>query len=448
MTDSTLLIVNARLVNEGQITEGDVFIRAGRIEQIGFGLTGREADHVIDAKGLHLLPGMIDDQVHFREPGLTHKADIATESAAAVAGGITSFMDMPNTIPNAVTRTALADKFLLAAGRSRANYAFWFGGANDNIEEIKALRPEQACGVKVFMGASTGNMLVDDPVTLERIFAECPLLIATHCEDSTLIRADEERLRAELGEEMTAAAHPKIRSEESCWRSSSLAVSLARQYDARLHVLHLTTARELAHFSVGPVTGKRITGEACVHHLFLDDSHYAELGNLIKCNPSIKTAADRQALVRALAEDRLDVIATDHAPHTLREKEQSYLRAPAGLPLVQHALPLALEHVHDGNLTIEQVARKTSHSVADLFGIRDRGYLREGYWADLVLVDLKTANEVRGEDLLCKVAWSPFEGMRLRSTVQTTIVNGVVAWDAGGLTGEIPGRRLECHAAR
>ena len=290
MTDSTLLIVNARLVNEGQITEGDVFIRAGRIEQIGFGLTGREADHVIDAKGLHLLPGMIDDQVHFREPGLTHKADIATESAAAVAGGITSFMDMPNTIPNAVTRTALADKFLLAAGRSRANYAFWFGGANDNIEEIKALRPEQACGVKVFMGASTGNMLVDDPVTLERIFAECPLLIATHCEDSTLIRADEERLRAELGEEMTAAAHPKIRSEESCWRSSSLAVSLARQYDARLHVLHLTTARELAHFSVGPVTGKRITGEACVHHLFLDDSHYAELGNLIKCNPSIKTA--------------------------------------------------------------------------------------------------------------------------------------------------------------
>ena len=448
MTDSSLLIVNARIVNEGRITEGDLYIRAGRIEQIGFGLTGREADRVIDAKGLHLLPGMIDDQVHFREPGLTHKADIATESAAAVAGGITSFMDMPNTVPNAVTRTALADKYLIAAGRSRANYAFWFGGANDNIEEIKALRPEAACGVKVFMGASTGNMLVDDPVTLERIFAESPLLIATHCEDSTIIRANEERLRAQYGEDVPVSAHPEIRSEESCWRSSSLAVELARRHDARLHVLHLTTAREMAHFATGPVTGKRITAEACVHHLVLDDTHYAELGNRIKCNPSIKTAADRQALVRALAEDRIDVIATDHAPHTLREKEQSYLRAPAGLPLVQHALPLALEHVHDGSFTLEHAVKKTSHAVADLFGIRDRGYLREGYWADIVLVDLKTPNEVRGEDLLYKVAWSPFEGMRLRSTVQTTIVNGVVAWDAGGLTGEIPGRRVECNAAR
>ncbi|MBM4196272.1 MAG: dihydroorotase [Gammaproteobacteria bacterium] len=448
MTDTSLLIVNARLVNEGSVTEGDVFVRAGRIERIGFGLAGQAADRVIDARGMHLLPGMIDSQVHFREPGLTHKGDIATESAAAVAGGITSFMDMPNTVPNAVIRTVLADKYLAAAGRARANHAFWFGAANDNIEEIRALRPEQACGVKVFMGASTGNMLVDDPVTLERIFAECPLLIATHCEDSTLIRANEQRLREQYGDDVPVSAHPLIRDEESCYRSSSLAVGLARRYDARLHVLHLTTAKELGLFTPGPVSGKRITGEACVHHLWFDDSHYAELGNLIKCNPSIKTAADRQALLRAVAEDRLDIVATDHAPHTLREKEQPYLRAPSGLPLVQHALPLALEHVHDGTLTIEQVVRKTSHSVADLFGIRDRGYLREGCWADLVLVDMKAANEVRGEDILYKVAWSPLEGARLRSTVQTTIVNGVIAWDDGGLTGEIAGRRIECHAAR
>jgi dihydroorotase len=448
MTDQSLLIVNARLVNEGQVTEGDVFVRAGRIERIGFGLTGQQADRVIDAGGRHLLPGMIDDQVHFREPGLTHKGDIATESAAAVAGGITSFMDMPNTVPNAVTRPALADKYLMAAGRARANFAFWFGGANDNIEEIRQLRPEQACGVKVFMGASTGNMLVDDPVTLERIFAESPLLIATHCEDSNLIRENEARWRAEFGEQVPPSAHPQIRSAESCWRSSELAVSLARRHNARLHVLHLTTAREMAHFAPGPLAGKRITAEVCVHHLFLDESHYAELGNLIKCNPSIKSAADREALVAAVAEDRIDVIATDHAPHPLREKEQSYLRAPAGLPLVQHALPLALEHYHSGRLSLEHIVQKTSHAAAELFGIRERGYLREGYWADLVLVDLKAPTEVRGEDILYKVAWSPFEGMQLRSRVQTTIVNGVVVWDDGGLTGEIPGRRLECHAVR
>jgi dihydroorotase len=448
MTDTSLLIVNATIVNEGRISEGDVLVRDGRIERVGFGLTGTQAGRVIDAKGLHLFPGMIDDQVHFREPGLTHKGDIATESAAAVAGGITSFMDMPNTVPNAVTRTALADKYLLAAGRARANFAFWFGGANDNIEEIRALRPEQACGVKVFMGASTGNMLVDDPVTLERIFAESPLLIATHCEDSTVIRENERRYRELHGDDVPASAHPLIRSEESCWRSSSLAVELARRHDARLHVLHLTTAREMALFGTGPVEGKRITAEVCLHHLYLDDSRYADLGNFIKCNPSIKTAADRAALLQAVREDRIDILATDHAPHALREKEQPYLRAPSGLPLVQHALPLALEHYHDGTLTLETIVRKTSHSVADLFGIRDRGYVREGYWADLVLVDLRRGTEVRGDEILYKVAWSPFEGTAFRSSVHTTLVNGVPAWSEGGLTGEIPGRRIECHAAR
>jgi dihydroorotase len=448
MTQPSILIVNAHIVNEGTVSQGDVFIRDGRIERVGFGLTGQQADRVIDARGRHLLPGMIDDQVHFREPGLTHKGDIATESAAAVAGGITSFMDMPNTVPNAVTRTALADKYLLAAGRARANFAFYMGASNDNLEEIRALRPEQACGLKVFMGASTGNMLVDDPAVLERIFAESPVLIATHCEDQATIRTNENMARSQYGDDVPPAMHASIRSAESCYKSSALAVDLARRHGARLHVLHLTTAREMALFEPGPVTGKRITAEVCVHHLWLDDTHYAELGNLIKCNPSVKTPADRAALVEALGADRIDVVATDHAPHPLREKEQSYWRAPSGLPLAQHALPLLLEHHHDGTLTLETLVRKSSHAVADLFGIRDRGYIREGYWADLVLVDLHHRTEVRGDDLLYKVAWSPFEGMALRSRIHTTLVNGVVVWDDGALTGEIPGRRLECHAAR
>lgn len=448
MTSKTLLIVNANIVNEGGVVQGDVFIRDGRIERVGFGLTGHEADRVIDARGRHLLPGMIDDQVHFREPGLTHKGDIATESAAAVAGGITSFMDMPNTVPNTTTRTALADKYLLAAGRARANFAFYLGGANDNLEEIRAVRPEQTCGVKVFMGASTGNMLVDDPATLEKIFAECPVLIATHCEDSTLIRANEQAMRERYGDDVPVAAHPLIRSAEACYRSSSLAVDLARKQGARLHVLHLTTAREMELFEPGPVGEKHITAEVCVHHLFLDDSRYEELGNLMKCNPSVKTAADRMALIQALKDDRIDVVATDHAPHALREKEQPYLRAPSGLPVAQHALPLMLEHFHDGTLTLEAIVRKTSHAVADLFHIRDRGYIREGYWADLVLADLRRETEVCGDELLYKVAWSPFEGMTFRSQILATLVNGIVVWEEGRLTGEVPGRRLECNAAR
>lgn len=448
MTSSSLLIVNARIVNEGRIGEGDVLIRDGRIEQVGPGLGGQQADRVIDAHGRYLLPGMIDDQVHFREPGLTHKGDIGSESAAAVAGGITSFMDMPNTNPPTTTRTALANKYLAATGRAYANFAFYLGATNDNIDEIRALGPEQACGLKVFMGASTGNMLVDDPHTLERIFADSPVLIATHCEDTPLIRANEQRYREQHGDEVPVSAHPLIRSAEACYRSSSLAVGLARQHDARLHVLHLTTAREMELFTPGPVRGKRITAEVCVHHLYLDEGDYAEFGNLIKCNPAIKGAADREALLAALEEDRIDVVATDHAPHLLREKDEPYLRAPSGLPLVQHALPLMLEHHHDGRLDLPTIVRKTSHAVADLFGIADRGYVREGYWADLVLVDLQRGLEVRGDDMLYKVGWSPFEGRRLRSQVALTLVNGVVAWEDGALTGEIAGRRLDCHSAR
>ena len=391
---------------------------------------------------------MIDDQVHFREPGMTHKGDIATESSAAVAGGITSFMDMPNSIPNTISRTALAGKYLAAAGRARANYAFYLGAANDNLEEIMAIHPEQTCGLKVFMGASTGNMLVDDPAVLERIFAKCPVLIATHCEDSTLIRANEQKFREQYGDDVPPSAHPLIRSEECCYRSSSLAVSLAKKHDARLHVLHLTTARELELFEPGPIAGKRITAEACVHHLLLDDTRYEELGNLIKCNPAIKTPADRQALVEAVKSGRINVIATDHAPHPLEDKEGPYLRAPAGLPLAQHALPMALEHHHDGTVPLEVIVERTSHAPADLFGIRDRGYVREGYWADLALVDLERGLTVRGDDLLYKVAWSPFEGTRFRSQVAMTLVNGAVVWEDGGLTGEVAGQRLDCNAGR
>jgi dihydroorotase len=357
-------------------------------------------------------------------------------------------MDMPNSIPQTTSRTALADKYLSAAGRSRANFAFYLGAANDNLEEVRAVRPEQTCGVKIFMGASTGNMLVDDPETLERIFAECPVLIATHCEDSGLIRANELKFREQFGDDVPPAAHAEIRSAESCYRSSSLAVRLAREHNARLHVLHLTTAQELSLFTPGPVAGKRITAEACVHHLLLDDSAYAELGNLIKCNPSIKTAADRVALVEAVRTGVINVIATDHAPHALHEKEQPYPRAPSGLPLAQHALPMALEHFHDGTLPLELVVERTSHGPADLFGIRERGYIREGYFADLVLVDLERGLTVRGDDLLYKVAWSPFEGRRFRSQVYMTIVNGVVAWEQGALTGEVPGQRLDCQAVR
>jgi len=448
MDKASLLIRDAIVVNEGRIVEADVLIRSGRIEKIAPGLAAEPGEHILEANGCHLMPGFIDDQVHFREPGLTHKGDIASESAAAVAGGITSFMDMPNVKPATTNRRALAHKYASAAGRARANYAFYFGATNDNIEEIRRLDAGETCGVKVFMGASTGNMLVDDPQVLAQIFADAPVLIATHCEDSPMIRANEQAYREKYGDEIPIEAHPLIRSEESCYKSSSFAVELARQHDARLHVLHLTTARELELFESGPVTGKSITAEVCVHHLFFDESSYADLGARIKCNPAIKSAADREGLLTGLVDDRIDVIATDHAPHTLEEKSQSYFKSPAGLPLVQHAMLTLLEHFHDGRLSLELIVNKTSHSVADLFGINDRGYIREGYWADLVLVDTEQTTAVAAENVLAKCGWSPFEGYEFRSRIAATLVNGVVAYRDGELSDAILGQRLEFRPGR
>jgi dihydroorotase len=441
MTDS-ILIKNARIVNEGTTTEADLRVVGERIESIAASLSVQPSDTVVDANGALLLPGMIDDQVHFREPGLTAKGDMKTESAAAVAGGITSFMEMPNVKPLTTNIDALEDKYSRAAGRAAANYAFYLGATNDNIDDIQSLEAGQACGVKVFMGASTGAMLVDDHDALERIFERSPTLIATHCEDTPTILVNEDAARQKFGENVPMSEHPKIRSEEACYKSSSLAVELARRHDSRLHVLHLTTAKELEFFTSGPVAGKRITAEACVHHLFYDESDYKRLDTKIKCNPAIKTAADREALLQAVADDRIDVIATDHAPHTADEKASTYFYAPAGLPLVQHALQMVLELVYSGRLSIEQAVQKTSHSVADLFGVQERGYIREGYFADLVLVDPASAHRVRREELLYKCGWSPLEGYEFHSSILATLVNGQMACVDGQLTGAIAGQRL------
>ncbi len=439
---SQILITNARIVNEGATVEGDVRIRDGRIATVGSGLSAAAGEHVIDAGGAWLLPGMIDDQVHFREPGLTAKGDMATESSACVAGGITSFMEMPNVKPATTNLDELEAKYARAAGRARANYAFYLGATNDNIEQIRAVQPGQACGIKVFMGASTGAMLVDDEAALHKIFADSPLLIATHCEDTPMINKAEAAAREKYGEDVPMWEHAYIRSEEACWKSSSLAVELARQHGSRLHILHLTTARELALFEAGPPQGKRITAEACVHHMFFDADDYERLGAKIKCNPAIKQPADREAIVKAVADDVIDVIATDHAPHTAEEKSGTYFTTPAGLPLVQHALLMTLEHVHNGRFSIEHAVRKMSHSVADIFAVAERGYIREGYWADLVLVDPDRPTKVRAEDLLYKCGWSPLEGYEFRSSVRATLVNGEIAWSDGQLHDVIAGARL------
>jgi dihydroorotase len=438
----SILILNARTVNEGSIQALDVYVQGGRIERIGGDLASLRAGTVIDAEGRLLLPGMIDDQVHFREPGLTHKADLHSESKAAVAGGITSFMDMPNTLPQTITLEALEAKYALAAERAVANYAFYLGASHDNIKVIRALDPSKACGIKVFMGASTGNMLVDDPETLATLFAEAPTLVATHCEDTPTIVENERYYRERFGEDIPMAYHPRIRSEAACFRSSSLAVELAREHGTRLHVLHLSTARELALFEDRPLGAKPITAEACVHHLYFDENDYAEKGTLVKCNPAIKTARDREALIAAVGQGRIDVIGTDHAPHTLAEKRNSYFKAPAGLPLVQYALPVLLEFYHRGRLSLERIVDRTSHAVARCFGIRERGFIREGYWADLVLVDLDRPFTVTREAVLSKCGWSPFEGRRFRSRIQATIVSGRFAYRDGVVDGRVRGQRL------
>lgn len=440
MTD--LLITNARLVNEDQISTTDVLIRNGRIERIAGQIGAPEGAQVIDAAGRHLLPGMIDDQVHFREPGMTHKAEIATESAACVAGGITSFMEMPNVSPPTTNSAALCDKKARAADRSLANYSFHMGATNTNIEDIRALNPKDAPGLKVFMGSSTGNMLVDDDDALHKIFADSPVPIITHCEDTPTVLANEAAARAKYGEDVPMSEHPKIRSAEACYKSSSKAVALAREHGTQLHVIHVTTARELELFTPGPVTGKQITSEACVHHLFFDDRDYAEKGTLIKCNPAIKTQADHEALLQAVVEDRIDVIATDHAPHLWSEKQQSYFLAPSGLPLVQHAMLTLLEHVHRGVFTLERVVRKTSHSVADRFQVAERGYVREGYWADLTLVDLDQPTVVDDQTLLSKCGWSPFAGLTFHSSIIATVVSGKLAYHKGIVNKKCRGEAL------
>ncbi len=437
------LILNARVVNDGRITEEDLWLRNGRIEQIGSNLSAKPAEVVIDAAGKVLMPGMIDDQVHFREPGATHKGDLCTESRAAVAGGITSFMDMPNTNPLTVTLEALEHKYVLAAQKSLANYAFYLGATNENIDVIRSLDPRQACGIKVFMGASTGNMLVDSEEALEAIFRDAPILVATHCEDTPIIQANEQSFREQFGEDVPMEAHPQIRSEEACFRSSSFAVDLARRHGTRLHVLHLTTAREMKLFQKGPLDNKRITAEACVHHLYFDESDYAHKQAFIKCNPAIKSRRDRDAIRQALLDGRIDVIATDHAPHTLDEKLNRYFSAPAGLPLVQYALPMVLEMYHDRLLSLELIAEKTSHAPARLFDIPERGYIREGYWADLVLLDLERSERVEREDVRYKCGWSPVEGRIFRSVIESTFVNGHLAYHQGKLDESQLGQRLK-----
>ncbi len=442
VTMQELIIRNARIVNRGKIEEGDIWIRQGRIYRKG-SFSGFAATE-IDAQGKVLLPGIIDDQVHFREPGLTHKASIATESRAAVAGGVTSFMEMPNTKPPATTPDRLEEKYAIAARSSLANYSFYMGATNDNLEAVLRTDSRRVCGIKVFMGSSTGNMLVDDTNTLERLFATCPMLIATHCEDETTIRRNLEQAIARYGEAVPVQLHPQIRSTEACYLSSSMAVDLARRYGTRLHVLHLSTRDELALFENDkPLTDKRITAELCVHHLYFDARDYTQLGNRIKCNPAIKGPEHREALLAALLDDRLDLIATDHAPHTAREKAQPYLKAPAGLPLVQHALQIMLACYHQGLISLERIVEKMCHAPAICFRLKERGFIDEGYWADLVLVDLDKEVTVRPDNIYYKCGWSPFEGHAFRGSVEMTFVNGHMVWHNGQFDESRKGMRLE-----
>ncbi|MDJ0812660.1 MAG: dihydroorotase [Woeseiaceae bacterium] len=445
---NSLLITNARLVNEGEIRDADVLVRGDRIDKVGASISAPEGSEVIDAQGRFLMPGMIDDQVHFREPGLTTKGDLATESAAAVAGGITSFMDMPNVDPLTVTREELAAKYRRAEGRCSANYGFYLGATNTNIEEIKALEIGEACGIKVFMGASTGDMLVDDHDALELIFEHAPVIVDTHCEDSPMIWANEAQAKEQYGDDVPLTEHPKIRSAEACLKSSTLATDLARKHDALLHVLHLTTAIEMDLFSPVHRSEKRITAEVCVHHLWFDESRYDELGTRIKCNPAIKRAADREALLAALNDGRIDIIATDHAPHTAAEKDNPYFKAPAGLPLVQHAVQVLFDLAARGSISHELIVDRVCHAPADIFGVGERGYVREGYFADLLIVDPEKPITVAADDVLYKCGWSPFEGHTFTSTIDTTIVNGEVVWKDGALTGAIAGKRLDFSRPR
>lgn len=438
---SEYLITNATLINEFAQKEVDVLIKDGRIAAIGTSLSHPTAK-VIDASGKWLLPGVIDDQVHFREPGLTHKATIYTEAKAAVAGGVTSFMEMPNTKPQAVTQELLEDKYQIASSTSLANYSFFMGTTNHNYDEVVRTDPKTVCGIKIFMGSSTGDMLVDDDHILSRIFANAPTIIALHCEDEQTIKENTRKYQERYGDNIPFSAHPEIRSREACYMSSSKAVELAKKHDTRIHILHISTADELALFTAGDLKDKKITSEVCVHHLSFDSSQYDSLGSQIKCNPAIKDKADQDALWQALRDGKLDVIATDHAPHTWEEKSNSYLKAPSGLPLVQHSLPLMLEHASNGRISLEDVVDRMCHKPADLFNIENRGYVREGYWADLVLVDPKASETVDKENILYKCGWSPLEGTTFHHKVTHTFVSGHLVYSPDGFDESRKGQRL------
>lgn len=439
---STILIKNAQVVNEGKIETLDLFIKDGRIEKIA-GELNLKADQEINAEGLHLLPGLIDDQVHFREPGLTYKANIFTESRAAVAGGTTSFMEMPNTVPNTLTQKLLQDKYDIGQDSSLANYSFFMGAGNDNLDEVLKTNPRDVCGIKVFMGSSTGNMLVDNEVALDNIFRNAPTLVATHCEDEATIKANLALYKEKYGEDITINMHPLIRSAEACYLSSSKAVELAKKNNTRLHILHISTGQEVALFANDiPLEQKRITAEACIHHMWFSDIDYNTKGNYIKWNPAVKTANDRDQILKGVLDGHIDVIATDHAPHTIEEKEQAYSQAPSGGPLVQHALQALLDLVKQGKMTLEQVVQKTAHNTAIAFQIEQRGYIREGFWADLVLVDLNKPYTVERSNILSKCGWSPFEGHTFSASIEHTLVSGNIVFSKGEIIEVGAGHRL------
>jgi dihydroorotase len=437
-----LVLKNCTIVNENQIFESDIGIKGERIEKIASSI-GEESKEILDLSGKIVIPGVIDDQVHFREPGLTHKGEIATESRAALAGGITSYFEMPNVNPTTTTNELLDKKFDLAKNKSCANFSFYMGASNSNIEEIKKIDIHKACGLKVFMGASTGDMLVDNEKTLEDIFQYAPVNIVTHCENTPRILENEKKFSEKYGDNVSPKHHPYIRDEESCYLSSSLATGLAKKYNSNLHVLHLTTEKEMSLFESGDIDGKQITAEVCVHHLFFSEKDYEAKGNFIKCNPSIKKESDRQALIKAVNNDLIDIIATDHAPHTLEEKQQRYLKAPAGLPLVQHMLPTLLDFYHKDIFSLEMIVRKTSHNIAKRFQIKNRGYIREGYYADLAIIDLHKPSSITRENTLYKCGWSPFEGYTFPSSVHATILNGSLVYKDGDFLKNSLGKQLE-----
>jgi dihydroorotase len=436
------ILKNGVLVNEGRKTEADILIKNGKIEKIGTSLTEVDAE-IIDVKGSFILPGCIDDQVHFREPGLTHKASIYSESRAAVAGGITSYMEMPNTVPNATTQELLQDKYDIASKNSLANFSFFMGATNDNLEEVLKTDPKRVCGIKVFMGSSTGNMLVDNKETLEGLFSNVSMLIATHCEDEQTIQRNLQDAKEKYGENIPIEQHPVIRNEEACYLSSSLAVSLAKKHNSRLHVLHISTAKETALFDADtPLAEKNITAEACVHHLWFTEDDYSMFGTKIKWNPAVKSKSDREGIWAALLDNRIDVVATDHAPHTLEEKNNNYLNAPSGGPLVQHALLSMFEHAKNGKISIERIVEKMAHNPAILFRVEKRGYLREGYFADLVVVKPEASEIVAKENILYQCQWSPFEGTKFSYSIDKTFVNGSLVYDRGQIIEAGNGKRL------